>query len=141
MFFLIKAFQNAWEEVCQSGGTISIIGGTYLLNTIQFAGPCNGQVSFMVNAVIQAPQGQSDAHYWISFDKINDLTIQGNGTFDGQGSSAWSFNDCHNAALCTPLSTVSSVLSRNFMQYQISNKNSYPLHFSNNSFLFAKLLL
>lgn len=100
---------NAWKEACRSGGKVSIVDGTYLLNTTQFAGPCNGQVSFMVNAVIQAPQGQSNAHYWISFDNINGLTIQGNGTFDGQGPSAWAFNDCRNAASCSPLSPVSHV--------------------------------
>ncbi|KAK1367397.1 Exopolygalacturonase [Heracleum sosnowskyi] len=99
-----NAFLNAWKEACRSGGTVSTVDGTYLVNTIQFAGPCNGVVSFTVNAVIQAPRGQSNAHYWISFYDINGLTIQGNGTFDGQGPSAWPFNDCRHAASCSPLS-------------------------------------
>ncbi|WOH14493.1 hypothetical protein DCAR_0934012 [Daucus carota subsp. sativus] len=96
-----NAFLDAWKKACQSGGTVMIVGGTYLLKTIQFAGPCNGQVSFVVNAVIQAPQGQSNEHYWINFNDINGLTIQGNGTFDGQGPSAWPI---HNTASCSPLS-------------------------------------
>lgn len=111
---MIQAFQNAWEQICQSGGTVSIVGGTYLLNTIQFSGPCNGQVSFRVNAIIQAPEGQCNADYWIKFHDINGLTIEGNGIFDGQGPSAWPYNDCRHAASCTPLSTVSSGLSSKF---------------------------
>lgn len=111
MFFIIKAFQNAWEEVCKSGGIVLIRNGTYLLTTNQFPGPCNGQVNFMVNAIIRAPKGRSDADYWINFHDINGLTIEGNGTFDGQGASAWPYNNCRHAASCTPLSTVSSLLS------------------------------
>ena len=101
-----------------------IVGGTYLLKTIHFAGPCNGQVSFVVNAVIQAPQGQSNEHYWINFNDINGLTIQGNGTFDGQGPSAWPFNDCHNAASCSPLSPVSSVIFLHNL-YRKKNSNNF----------------
>lgn len=126
----MKAFLNAWKEACRSGGTVSIVAGTYLLNTIQFAGPCNGQVSFMVNAVIQAPPGQSNAHYWISFDDINGLTIQGNGTFDGQGPSAWPFNDCRHAASCSPLSPVSSVSTKYYecqMYYRVTVADFYFL--------------
>ena len=90
-----------------------MVNGTYLLNTIQFAGPCNGQVSFMVNAVIQAHQGRSNTNYWINFDNVDGLTIRGNGTLDGQGASAWPFNPCSNAVSCLPLTPVSSVFPRN----------------------------
>lgn len=106
---MLKAFQNTWTKACQSGGTVLIVDGTYLVDTIQFEGPCKGQVSFMVNAVVQAPPGKSNSDYWISFKDITGLIIQGNGTFDGQGSSAWSFDACQHAAFCTPLSPVSSV--------------------------------
>ncbi|XP_074354175.1 exopolygalacturonase-like [Apium graveolens] len=100
-----KAFRNAWKKACRSGGTVSIVDGTYLVDTIQFSGPCKGGVNFMVNAVVQAPPGKSDATYWISFRDVNGLIIQGNGTFDGQGPSAWPFKSCHKAASCTPLAT------------------------------------
>lgn len=107
LFFRLKAFQNAWNKACQSGGTVSIVDGTYVVNNIQFTGPCKGRVSFVVNAVVQAPPGKSNTNYWISFKDITGLTIQGNGAFDGNGPSAWPFNACHNAASCKPLSPVS----------------------------------
>ncbi|KAL1814549.1 hypothetical protein ACET3Z_017123 [Daucus carota] len=104
-----NAFLATWTKACQSGGTMQIVDGTYLLKTIQFEGPCKGQVSFTVNAVIQAPQGKSTEHYWINFKNINGLTIQGSGTFDGQGPSAWNFSTCSNVPSCSSrLSPVSS---------------------------------
>lgn len=106
--FWLKAFRKAWKKACQSGGTVAVNDGTYLVKTIQFAGPCKGRVSFMVNAVVQAPPGKSNVDYWISFYDINGLIIHGNGTFDGQGPSAWRFKSCNNAASCRPLSPVSS---------------------------------
>ncbi|KAL8096634.1 hypothetical protein AgCh_037564 [Apium graveolens] len=114
-----NAFQNAWEEVCQSGGTVLIADGTYLLASNQFPGPCNGPVNFMVNAIIQAPKDQSNADYWIKFYGINGLTIEGNGTFDGQGASAWPYNDCRHAASCTPLSP--SLVLTNVKQSLVQN--------------------
>lgn len=104
---MFKAFLDAWQDACKSGGTVLIVDGTYRVNTVQFAGPCKGEVKFMVNAVLQAPQGKTDINYWISFKNMNGLTIQGNGTFDGQGRSAWPSIGCKGEPKCTPLSTVS----------------------------------
>ncbi|WOH07204.1 hypothetical protein DCAR_0626633 [Daucus carota subsp. sativus] len=98
------AFLNAWKQACRSGGTVLVADGTYLVNTIQFSGPCKGGVTFTVNAVIVAPKGKSTANYWISFHGITGLNIQGNGTFDGKGPSAWPYNNCHDASSCQPLS-------------------------------------
>ncbi|KAL1814215.1 hypothetical protein ACET3Z_024280 [Daucus carota] len=124
-----NAFRNAWKQACQSGGAVSMVNGTYLLNTIQFTGPCNGQVSFMINAVIQAHQGRSNTNYWINFDNVDGLTIRGNGTLDGQGASAWPFNPCSNAVSCLPL-TPSLMLTRikQSLVHNITLLNSKGFH-------------
>ncbi|XP_059294663.1 exopolygalacturonase-like [Lycium ferocissimum] len=87
-----QAFLKAWNQTCQSkeGGTIFIPTGTFLLNTVTFNGPCNGQTIFNINGVLRAPSGESRDEFWILFQHINGLTINGKGSLDGQGPSAWS---------------------------------------------------
>ncbi|CAN4081908.1 unnamed protein product [Withania somnifera] len=87
-----RAFLKAWNQTCQSkvGGTLLIPTGTFLLNTVTFDGPCNGQTFFNINGVLSAPSGKSNDDFWILFQHINGLTINGHGSLDGQGPSAWS---------------------------------------------------
>ncbi|XP_059294661.1 exopolygalacturonase-like [Lycium ferocissimum] len=87
-----QAFLKAWNQTCQikEGGTIFIPTGTFLLNTVTFNGPCNGQTIFNINGVLRAPSGESRDEFWILFQHINGLTINGKGSLDGQGPSAWS---------------------------------------------------
>lgn len=40
-------------------------------------------------------------------DYIDQLTLSGTGTFDGQGKAAWAKNDCHQKKECTKLAMVS----------------------------------
>lgn len=83
-------------QACQSkvGGTIFIPTGTFLLNTITFDGPCNGPTFFNIDGVLMAPSGKSKDDHWLLFQHVDGLTINGKGSFDGQGPSAWSlYND------------------------------------------------
>lgn len=83
--------------------------GTYLLKEVIFSGPCNGWTIFKIEGVLKAPidpySFKSDS--WINFRYIKNLMVSGPGTLDGQGSYAWSLNDCQNNPKCRPLPTVS----------------------------------
>lgn len=108
---LLQAFLNAWRAACQSGGKILISAGTFLVNPVEFRGPCKGRITFKVSGVVKAPNGNPGTNAWIMFDNINGLTIRGSGTFDGQGASAWPYNNCKNNPSCKPLPLVSSLMS------------------------------
>lgn len=88
---------KAWNQICQSnvGGTLFIPTGTFLLNAITFNGPCKGPTFFNINGVLRAPFGKCKDEYWILFQHINGLTINGKGSLDGQGPSAWSLNNAN----------------------------------------------
>ncbi|GFP95501.1 exopolygalacturonase [Phtheirospermum japonicum] len=85
----MQALLSAWKEACESdGGEVAIPSGTYLVSGTNFQGPCNGQTYFQNMGTLKASSAHQD--YWISFQHVDGLTIYGNGTFDGNGASAWS---------------------------------------------------
>lgn len=114
---------DSWNNACQSGGTVSVPSGTYVIDPVHFSGPCKGQVTFQLDGTLQAPSGKIDAPEWIKFSNVDGLVIQGSGTLDGQGESAWT-GHCLG---CPPLTTVTpfSQLSQFFFSY---NQVSGPAH-------------
>ncbi|XP_074378126.1 exopolygalacturonase-like [Apium graveolens] len=116
---------NSWKDACQSGGTVSVPEGTYLIDPVQFSGPCNGQVTFQLDGTLQAPPGKIDAPEWIKFSNVDGLVIQGSGTLDGQGESAWP-GHCLG---CDPLTTSLTLSAVNNGHIQdITSLNSKGFH-------------
>ncbi|XP_073113511.1 probable polygalacturonase At2g43860 [Elaeis guineensis] len=68
-------------------------GKTFLLSQIAFEGPCKSGIHVQVSGNIVAPNTlwTSEFSTWILFRNVNDLTIDGSGQIDGQGSIWW---DC-----------------------------------------------
>ncbi|ESQ49242.1 hypothetical protein EUTSA_v10020501mg [Eutrema salsugineum] len=104
------AFAAAWKEACASASpsTILVPKGEYLVNNIEFKGPCKGPITFEVNGNLKAPPnwlGGGKPHCgWLEFEKLTDFTINGNGAiFDGQGAIAWKVNDCAKTGKCNTL--------------------------------------
>ncbi|KAG8387213.1 hypothetical protein BUALT_Bualt03G0229900 [Buddleja alternifolia] len=111
-----KEFLSAWKKACQTkGGTISIPQGTYFVSGADFEGPCKGQTHFYTNATLKASSDPSSLQldYWILFNNVDSLTISGNGTFDGNGASAWGRTKCSGSS-CKQLPSV-SVLIHEYM--------------------------
>ncbi|WOG91684.1 hypothetical protein DCAR_0310934 [Daucus carota subsp. sativus] len=79
----------------------SVPDGTYVIDPIQFSGPCQGQVTFQLDGTLQAPTGKIDANDWIKFHNVDGLIIQGSGTLNGEGDLAW-VGHCPG---CPPLTT------------------------------------
>lgn len=85
--------------------------GTFFLNPIVLKGPCKGQTKFTIQGDLKAPieqQFPADIGYWIAFQYVNRLVIDGGGSLDGQGPSAWPYNTCSKSSHCNELPTVSS---------------------------------
>ncbi|KAL0405107.1 UNVERIFIED_CONTAM: Exopolygalacturonase [Sesamum latifolium] len=99
-----QAFLDAWNSACQAdGGVVSVPQGTFLVSgSAAFKGPCNGQTGFSVDGTVVASDDPTlDQDYWITFHKVDGLTVSGYGVFDGNGASSWS--SCNGVKNCNPL--------------------------------------
>ncbi|KAL6225680.1 hypothetical protein ACLB2K_004529 [Fragaria x ananassa] len=77
---------------------------TYKLKEASFKGPCKAPVELQVKGTLQAPQDGaqlSKPDTWIEFSYLENFTLSGGGTFDGQGHKAWLANDCHKNSKCS----------------------------------------
>ncbi|GFP83287.1 polygalacturonase, partial [Phtheirospermum japonicum] len=85
-------FLDTWKRACEtSGGVFTVSPGTYLLSgSVLFEGPCNGKTTVTINGVLKASTEVAlPVEYWIRFLNVNDLTINGQGTLDGNGPASW----------------------------------------------------
>lgn len=107
-----QALLTAWKQACNSTtpATIVIPAGTFVMKEAHVNGPCQAPIKLHVQGTVQAPR---DPHAitkdkeWFMVEYVNDFTISGGGVFDGQGTTAWTQNDCQKAALCNKLANVS----------------------------------
>ncbi|RVW22801.1 putative polygalacturonase [Vitis vinifera] len=90
-----QAFLKAWNETCkvqQQRATLNIPAKTFLLNPIQFLGPCvPTSINVQVAAKIIASTNKSlfSNNHWLLFSYVKGLTLTGSGTIDGQGAGSW----------------------------------------------------
>ncbi|GFP87447.1 exopolygalacturonase [Phtheirospermum japonicum] len=127
----MQAFLSAWKEACETdGGALAIPSGTYLISGANFEGPCNGETYFQNMGTIKAPAGSHNQDYWISFREVDGLTINGRGTFDGNGASAWPLNkkSCKGNCGHRP-SSIKVIKVKNLNIVGISSLNSKQFHF------------
>ncbi|PQQ10622.1 exopolygalacturonase clone GBGA483-like [Prunus yedoensis var. nudiflora] len=104
----VTAINSAWKEACASTtpSTVVIAKGNYMAGPVKFQGPCKAPVSVRVEGILQAsaePEKLKSQDGWVVFRNIDGLTVSGGGTFDGQGSIAWSKNDCAKTGKCNSL--------------------------------------
>ncbi|KAJ7961919.1 putative Pectin lyase-like superfamily protein [Quillaja saponaria] len=65
-------------------------------------------MGFIIKGVLKAPTDPSLVYIsdkWISFQRLENLVVSGGGTLDGQGTVAWSLNDCSKNPNCRTLPT------------------------------------
>ncbi|CAH8326478.1 unnamed protein product [Eruca vesicaria subsp. sativa] len=109
-----QAFQDAWKALCAGRSKSLVIKANevYTLLPQVFQGPCKARnPHIQIDGRIEAPKlvkewGKSE--YWLSFDKVSDLTITGSGLLHPHGESWWGpvnldsrpqalrFNGCNN---------------------------------------------
>ncbi|XP_022735504.1 exopolygalacturonase-like [Durio zibethinus] len=127
-----KAFLKAWNEACNQKGisTVYIPKGVYMLGTVEFSGPCKGPITFLMTGDLMAPTGPSfGTEKWIAFRYVNKLIVKGGGTLDGQGASAWPFNDCDKNTNCKslPISIRFDFVTNSRIKYirSVNSKNAH----------------
>ncbi|KAF8414205.1 hypothetical protein HHK36_002205 [Tetracentron sinense] len=130
-----QAIMSAWKEACASPtpSTVLIPAGNYLAGPVKFQGPCKAPVNVQVKGVVKAPADPSKftEDGWVVFCSIDALTLSGGGTFDGQGSTAWSQNDCAKTGKCQLLPANLRFTSvTNSMIHDITSLNSKFFHFN-----------
>ncbi|GMJ05374.1 POLYGALACTURONASE INVOLVED IN EXPANSION2 [Hibiscus trionum] len=129
-----KAFLQAWTDACNQNGfsILYVPRGVYMLGAVEFSGPCKSPIIFWLRGNLKAPMGPSSgAENWIGFQYVNKLLIKGGGTFDGQGPSAWSSNDCQTNTNCRQLpTTLKFDFVTNSRIQHIRSLNSKNTHFS-----------
>ncbi|KAK4755670.1 hypothetical protein SAY87_009428 [Trapa incisa] len=139
-----KAFVNAFKGACQYHGHSRVVvpRGTYLVKLAEFNGPCRGPIDFFLTGNVKAAPGPREGGYWFRFGYIDRLTVSGKGTFDGQGQTAWSSNECSKNPNCKGLpisirfdyvsnSVVSGINSLNSKYFHINVLGCTNLRFQN----------
>ncbi|KAG2296210.1 hypothetical protein Bca52824_042879 [Brassica carinata] len=129
-------FTNIWKSACtRKGGNskIYVPKGTFYLGGVEFAGPCENQIEFVIDGTLLAPANPRDIKKdtWINFRYINNLLISGAGTLDGQGKESWPLNDCHKNTNCPKLAmTMGFAFVNNSRINGITSLNSKMGHFN-----------
>nr|POE97833.1 polygalacturonase [Quercus suber] len=86
---ITQALTKAWKAACAvAGSKVVISAGTYKLGVVTLLGPCKGAIEFHLQGTLQAPSDLSSFNgkdFWVSFQRINGLTVSGGGIFDGKG--------------------------------------------------------
>ncbi|XP_021288415.1 exopolygalacturonase [Herrania umbratica] len=131
-----KAFLKAWSDACNQKGIsrVYIPGGVYMLGTVEFLGPCKGPITFLMTGTVRAPTGPLSTDGWITFRYVNKLIVKGGGTLDGQGASAWPYNECDKNSNCRslPISIKFEFVTNSRIKYitSINSKNGHLSFFA-----------
>ncbi|KAI4323415.1 hypothetical protein L6164_023023 [Bauhinia variegata] len=93
-----QAFEKAWNEACSKGAVLVVPEKKiYHVKPITFSGPCQPNSGFRVYGTIKAwPRREAyeeDRSHWIVFENINNFTVDGGGTINGNGRKWWQ-NSC-----------------------------------------------
>uniref|UniRef100_A0A7N0U3I5 Polygalacturonase n=1 Tax=Kalanchoe fedtschenkoi TaxID=63787 RepID=A0A7N0U3I5_KALFE len=91
-----KAFALAWAAACKVEASTVVVpsGSVFLVKAISFSGRgCMPNILFQLDGKLIAPKNfkswKSGILKWIEFTKLKGITVQGQGTIDGQGSVWW----------------------------------------------------
>ncbi|KAM3688751.1 hypothetical protein ACB098_10G177800 [Castanea mollissima] len=88
---ITQALTKAWTAACAvAGSKVVISAGTYKVGVVTFLGPCKGAIEFNLQGTLEAPSDDASfkgKDFWVSFERIDSLTVSGGGIFDGKGQT------------------------------------------------------
>ncbi|PIA24808.1 hypothetical protein AQUCO_24200002v1 [Aquilegia coerulea] len=94
-----KALQAAWKAACMVGSATLKIPSNFkfLISPITLQGPCMPKLVLQIDGTLLASPKvaswqRSSLFQWLNFKWIQNFTIQGTGTIDGQGSAWWNLS-------------------------------------------------
>ena len=125
----MSALANAWRDACTSNRSseIFIPRGIFRVKQGKFEGLCNSPIDFQLGGTLQALKSLQGDN-WITFARVDRLTLSGEGVFYGQGKAAWKRNDCHKCINCAQLPVVSNIplaFLLNLMHLVVFERASY----------------
>ncbi|KAL5573795.1 hypothetical protein UlMin_023392 [Ulmus minor] len=139
------ALAKAWKDACASPTPSKVVipSGIYNLKVAKFEGPCKAPIVFQLQGTLKAqtnPSGFNEGEGWITFLRIDKLTLTGGGTFDGQGKNTWG-KQCSSTKYCNKLpmnirfdfitnSLVENIVSLDSKQFHINVLGGEHLTFS-----------
>ncbi|XP_061372765.1 polygalacturonase At1g48100 [Gastrolobium bilobum] len=92
-----EALVAAWKGACKvAGATVKIPSQLkFLIKPVTLQGPCMPDLTLEVDGTLLAPPEasswpKSSLFQWINFKWVQNFTLKGSGTLDGQGSDWWS---------------------------------------------------
>ncbi|XP_037491752.1 LOW QUALITY PROTEIN: exopolygalacturonase [Jatropha curcas] len=128
-----EAVMSAWKEACAAGSSkVLIPKGTFLMGIVKLEGPCKGAMEIELQGTLKAPADPKaiKGEGWIThriIDHVDQLTICGGGTFDGQGEAAWKANDCKNGGEAPPMSLMLNCITNSVVK-DVTSLNSKNFH-------------
>ncbi|KAG6577492.1 Exopolygalacturonase, partial [Cucurbita argyrosperma subsp. sororia] len=88
-----EALSRAWKEACghNGHGIVLVPAGSFLVLPLVLEGPCKGSIGLLINGKLLAPVSKNFAigKYWLSISKVDNFFVNGSGSLNGGGSSAW----------------------------------------------------
>ncbi|XP_031482008.1 probable polygalacturonase At1g80170 [Nymphaea colorata] len=92
-----KAFRRTWQEACSAEGPSTMLvplGEAFRVAPTIFEGPCSSPIHVQISGNLVAPNSidawdDEEVNYWLTFKNIQGLTISGDGTINGHGSTWW----------------------------------------------------
>ncbi|KAJ8619478.1 hypothetical protein MRB53_028007 [Persea americana] len=130
-----KAFLEAWKAACSFPGKswFVIPKGEFLLGEVSFEGPCRNKISPSVDIkgtlkAVKDLKAYSDKS-WITFRRLDGLTISGGGILDGQGAEVWRPGGCKKNCQMLPVSLkLVSVSNARVGQIYLINSKAFHMH-------------
>ncbi|XP_051127753.1 polygalacturonase At1g48100 isoform X2 [Andrographis paniculata] len=124
-----EAFRSAWKEACQVENGVVLVPSelVFVITSTIFSGPCQPGLVFQVDGVVMPPDGpdcwpKSDSKkQWLVFYRLEDMTLTGTGTIEGQGSKWWDLS-------CKPHRLIRFFLSSNLVVRGLRIQNSPQFH-------------
>ncbi|XP_019194056.1 PREDICTED: polygalacturonase At1g48100 [Ipomoea nil] len=91
------AFVAAWKAACQVESAVvwAPPEHTFMITSTIFSGPCKPGLVFQVDGVLMPPDGpecwpkEDSAKQWLVFYRLDDMTLNGTGTIEGNGQKWW----------------------------------------------------
>ncbi|KAK4281876.1 hypothetical protein QN277_013322 [Acacia crassicarpa] len=132
-----EAFNKAWQAACSSGRDVILVVPSnydYLLKPVRFSGPCNSRITFQISGTIEASENSSDytedPQHWLMFESVQNVTVQGGGTINGNGDTWWRKSCKKNPSLpCKSAPTaVTFYRCENLIVENLVIKNAQQIH-------------
>ncbi|XP_050215455.1 polygalacturonase At1g48100 [Mercurialis annua] len=91
------AFVAAWKAACavESAVVLAPSGYSFMITSTIFSGPCQPGLVFQIDGCLMPPDGpdswpeKQSKKQWLVFYRLNDMTLTGNGTIEGNGEKWW----------------------------------------------------